>query len=351
MPALIFVLALAVAFSVLFAWAFRNLPRERWQFIAAVPRQMNADGTWQGINLTFYGFFNANAYLLAAAAVFVLLGALAVPPAAILVFTTCLLAVCVPASRLVARLVEKKRYTFSVAGAAFVGLLIGPWLAWAMDAALGPHFGFRFPTAAAVAAISVAYALGEGSGRLACISFGCCYGKPLAALPPLVRRLLRGRSFTFRGKTRKIAYAGGLDGEKVAPVQALTAVWFTFWALAGIYAFLQGHFRGAFLVTLLPTQLWRFASEFLRADYRGQGRLSAYQRMCLLAVLCAGAAAGAMPLPPPGPSPDLAAGLASLWHPGRLLFFEALWVFTFLYTGRSEVTDSRLSFGVIRGRV
>jgi hypothetical protein len=58
MPNLVFVLSLAVVFSVVFVWAFRHLPRERWQFIAAVPLKKNGDGTWHGVNLTYYGFFN-----------------------------------------------------------------------------------------------------------------------------------------------------------------------------------------------------------------------------------------------------------------------------------------------------
>ena len=30
-----------------------------------------------------------------------------------------------------------------------------------------------------LAALAIGYILGEGLGRLACLSFGCCYGKPL----------------------------------------------------------------------------------------------------------------------------------------------------------------------------
>jgi hypothetical protein len=33
------------------------------------------------------------------------------------------------------------------------------------------------------------------------------------------------------------------------------------------------------------TQVWRFLSEFLRADYRGSGRISAYQVMALFAAV------------------------------------------------------------------
>jgi hypothetical protein len=351
MSVLMFVLSLAGVFSILFIWAFRHLPGERWQFVAAVPLKKNGDGTWRGLNLTYYGLFNANAYLAAVVTVFVLLGAVRVPAPAILAFTFILLAVCVPASRLVARLVEKKRFTFSVAGAAFIGLVISPWLAWLTDLVLGARLGFHLPVAAAVAAISVAYALGEGLGRLACISFGCCYGKPMAGISPLLRRMLLGRSFTFEGKTKKIAYADRMDGQKVVPVQALTAVLFTVVGLIGLYCYLKGYFLSAFLIPLFTTQTWRFLSEFLRADYRGRGSITAYQKMCLAAMLYAGIVAAAAALPSPAAPPSLSAGLAALWRPSLILFLEGLWVFSFLYTGKSQVTDAHLKFSVRLDRI
>jgi len=350
---LAFVLTLGGIFSVLFIWAFRHLPGERWQFIAAVPLKKNGDGSWHGVNLTYYGFFNANAYLMAVLTLFVLLGAVGVPPSATLAFTFVLLAACMPASRLVARLVENKRFTFSIAGAAFIGLIISPWLAWLVDRMLGVPLGFHLPVTAAMAAVSVAYAIGEGLGRLACISFGCCYGKPLSALSPLIRRMLMGRAFTFQGKTKKIAYADRLEGEKVVPIQALTAVLYTGIGLLGVYCYLKGYFRSAFLIPLFITQGWRFLSEFLRADYRGGGGVTAYQKMCLAAMTYAGvvsAATGALTLTATG-APNLSAGIASLWHPALILFFQGLWVLSFLYTGKSQVTMAHLTFKVRRDRI
>ena len=134
-----------------------------------------------------------------------------------------------------------------------------------------------------MAALAAAYALGEGIGRLACISFGCCYGKPMDEVHPLLRRLFAGRAFVFTGATKKIAYADGLQGREIFPVQAVTATIYCAAALIGVYLFLKGYFRAAFLVPLLATQLWRFVSEFARADYRGRGRISAYQKMALAA--------------------------------------------------------------------
>jgi hypothetical protein len=41
-------------------------------------------------------------------------------------------------------------------------------------------------------------------------------------------------------------------------------------------------------------------------------------------------------------------GSALLWTPEVFLFMVALWIVVFLYTGRSSVTESRVSFYVLR---
>ncbi len=349
MKAELFIGAIALVLGLFFRWAFRALPGERWQIIAAMPGRKHADGHWDGTNLTFYGFFNANAYTLATAAVFVLLGAVAVPPAASALLAATILSLCMPASRMVARIVEKKRYTFSVGGAAFLGILAAPWVVSALNRWAAPWITPPLPVMGVMAALAIAYALGEGIGRLACISFGCCYGKPMAAVHPLLRRLFAPYAFTFTGSTKKIAYADGMEGCPVFPVQAVTAVLYCLAALVGAYLFLKGHFRSAFLVSLLVTQLWRFVSEFLRADYRGGGRISAYQKMSLAAAAYGLLLAGFFD--PAAPVPDLAAGLAVVWSPAMVLCLEALWIASFLYTGRSRVTGAELRFHVVRERI
>src|SRR5215467_997808 len=115
-------------FSVLFAWAFRNLPSEHWQIIAAVPSQRRQDGSWHGINLTYYGFFNASACVFSCATIVVLMGSVNVPVAATLSITCLLLLICFPAAKIVARLVERKSSTFTVGGSSFVGIVLLPWI-------------------------------------------------------------------------------------------------------------------------------------------------------------------------------------------------------------------------------
>jgi hypothetical protein len=49
--------------------------------------------------------------------------------------------------------------------------------------------------------------------------------------------------------------------------------------------------------------------------------------------------------------PSIAAGLKSLWQPSLIVFLQLLWITVFLYTGKSQVTGSQISFHVIRDRI
>lgn len=350
MAGIVFIAAMALVSGLYLVWGVGTLSRESRQFLAAVPVRKGEDGRWEGINFTWYGFLTANAYVGATLLFLVLMGGLGIPLAASALLVAALLAACVPASRLVARLVEKKRHTFTVGGAVFVGVLLAPWVVLLLDRTAGALLSCRIPLAPALAALAIAYALGEGFGRLACISFGCCYGRPFAEAPAWLRRLVGGRGFVFVGATRKVAYAGGLEGEKVLPVQALTAAVHTIAVLAATALFLGGRYAGAFLVALATTQCWRTLSETMRADYRGGGTFSAYQIMGIVALLYG---TGAILLVPAASSllPDVVAGLHSLWHPAALLFLQLIWGTIFLYTGRSTVTGAFLSFHVHRDRI
>ncbi|MCM2357015.1 MAG: prolipoprotein diacylglyceryl transferase [Geobacteraceae bacterium] len=346
MTNLVFWLIFIAALALYLFWGITVLPHERWQFLAAVPVRKKEGGEWDGVNLTWYGLLTANAYAVAVAVLFILLGAIGVPFAGTAVMAAILLSLCVPASRLVARVVEKKAHTFTVGGAVFVGVLMAPWVVLLINRTVG----LDISPAAALAALAIAYAFGEGLGRLACISFGCCYGRRLADAPGWLQRTFAGLSFTFAGKTRKIAYAGGLEGVQVLPVQALTAILYVCCGLAGIYLFLHSLFAAAFLLAMVVTQGWRILSETLRDDYRGGGRFSAYQVMGLVAILYGCGALLLFPATPISP-PAIADGLAILWHPAALLFLQGLWLAIFLYTGRSTVTGALLSFHVHRDRI
>jgi hypothetical protein len=343
-------LTIAVALGGYLYWGIKTLARERWQIAAAVPLRKRDNGEWSGVNLTWYGVLTANAYVVAVAVLFMLMGAVNLPLAGTAAMAAAMLSLCIPASRLVARLVEKKAHTFTVGGAVFVGIVIAPWIVLFVNRTLGVELDFNISPAAALASFGIAYAFGEGLGRLACISFGCCYGKPLADTPPWLRKVFSGRCVSFYGKTRKIAYAGGLEGEKVLPVQALTAIIYVCCGYLSIFLFLHSLFAAAFIMTMAVTQGWRVISETLRADYRGDGKVSAYQVMGIAGILYGSAAIFLAPAAHL-PQPDISAGIVSLWHPGAILLLQALWLGIFFYTGRSTVTGATLSFHIHQERI
>src|SRR5262245_17123564 len=134
----LFVAILAVVSLMLFWWGVRVLPGERWQVAATVPVARTGEG-WRGVNLTWYGILSANAYLAAVAIMLVLLGAVRVPLAGTLSVVVGLLVVCVPASSVVARIVEKKANTLTVGGAVFVGIVVAPFVVAATNHAFGFH--------------------------------------------------------------------------------------------------------------------------------------------------------------------------------------------------------------------
>jgi len=112
----------------------------------------------------------------------------------------------------------------------------------------------------------------------------------------------------------------------------------------------EPHLLWLFQRLLVVTQAWRILSEFLRADFRGEGRISVYQIMSLLSI---GYAFLILAVFPSGEAatPDLAAGMLTLWDPAVLLFFELLWIAAFIYTGRSRVTGATIRLHVVREKI
>jgi hypothetical protein len=346
----LFVILLATLFGAVFTWAFRMLPREQWQIIAAVPQTKGADGIWRGLNLTYYGFFQATSNSLAAAMMIILLGAIGIPAAGTFSLMIAIFAICWPSSRLIARLVEKKSYTFTIGGALFAGAIAAPFIIQLMNLAFSGVFGKRMPVIPTLAAGSIAYAYGEGFGRLSCISFGCCYGKKVEHLWQPLRRIFESVNFVFAGSTKKVAYEGDLEGAHLVPIQAITAIIYTITALAGTYLYLGSNFVTALMLTMILTQAWRALSETLRADFRGNARkFSAYQAMAILVIIyqifvVMYFEAATLPA-------DIRNGLDSLWDPMVLLLCQVHWTAVFLITGRSMVTGSTLTFFVHRDRI
>lgn len=345
----VFIFAIALFFTVLFYLGFRCLPAERWQVMACIPTRKNDEGLWKGFNLTYYGFFNALAYAVGLLLIFTLLGSVGVPLVGSLVIAAVILGACIPAATFVARAVERKRFVFSVGGASFVGIILAPWAIIGTEKLVGESLGFSLPLYPVLAAFAIAYAVGEGTGRLACISYGCCYGKPLGECGPLIRKLFRNHSFVFTGKNKKIAYASQLDGREVIPIQAVTSIIFILTALAGLVLFINGWFYMAFLSSLVITQAWRYLSEFLRADYRGGYSISPYQVLSLVALVYASTLFLYLPQEHSA-RVDILNGLQSLWNPTFILILELIILIAFIHTGRSGITASSLRIFVREDR-
>jgi len=259
---LAFVTILGVFLLSTLLWGFKALPSERWQMIASVPRAKRTDGAWQGLNLTYYGFFSATGSTVGVAMMMLLSASIGVPLVAAVGFIVIMLVISLPASRMVAAIVEHKRNTFTIAGAAFVATILTPPLILGLQRVLLTR-QLEIPILPVVAASAIAYSIGESIGRLGCISFGCCYGIPLREASPTVAKIFRRYSLVLHGRTKKAAYASGLAGEPLIPVQVLTSLLFALAGLAGTGLFLAEMWQAAALIPIVCTWGWRAASESL----------------------------------------------------------------------------------------
>jgi hypothetical protein len=330
--------------GVAYAWAFRNLPGERWQVLAALPREKLPDGSWSGLNLTFYGVISATSCAAATAIFLLLAGMVGIPVWSAMAYAAMLVAAGLVASRAFNRLIAGNGSGFTVGGGAFAVIVMAPAVALLFSRAgtgLLPEHAGMMPL---LAGLAVAYAFGEGSGRLACISFGCCYGKRADRAPAWLAPFVARWSFVFTGQTKKACYEGGAEGVPLVPVQGMAAVILTAAAAAGAALFMAGFCKAAFLAAFLPTQVWRVVSETIRDDERKTGNWRAYQAMAgfgalfgLVVVLVA---------TPGSVVPDAGAGLRALLNPGVLLAIQAMWVVVFLMMGTSTVTGSRVDLFV-----
>ena len=163
-----------------------------------------------------------------------------------------------------------------------------------------------------LAASAITYALSEAIGRMACLSFGCCYGKPVREASPRMARVFARFPLVFHGRTKKAAYASGLADEPLIPVQTdyVTGI---YGGGTGGVGFVSGRTmadRG--FVPVLATWGWRALSESLRADYRGDSRISAYQVMALIAMAYLAAMLTVIPSEGPRAEPGGGADAADL---------------------------------------
>ncbi len=347
---MLFVTGLGAVLLCLMGWGFKHLPGERWQMLAVIPLKKSDGDGWLGVNLTYYGFFIATSQLIALMLLLVLLNSIDVSLKGAMTATLVVLGCCLPAARLVAILVENKRHTFTIGGASFVGIILAPWAILAAEKFLGGSEAVFMPLLPLLAAMSIAYTLGEGLGRLGCISYGCCYGKPIEQSGRLLRFFFSRLHFIFHGDNKKVAYEGKLHGQKLIPIQAITCLLYTAGALCGSWLFLKGSFVTALVLTMALTQLWRIISETMRADFRGLGKISVYQKMGVVSVFYVALLCLFMK-EAPVIVPDVAGGIDVLWNPAVIFGLQILWLVFFLFFGRSTVTTSKVSFVLLKENI
>lgn len=343
-----FVALLALLFTLFYRFLFPRLTGARWQFVASVPVRLRSDGNWRAINLTWYGVFLALGGSMAVALFLLATGSVHVPVTVAALCVAVILGTCLPAARLIAKWVEGSPHGFTVGGASFVGILLAPPLLLLLDACGIDCGGDSLPALPLLAGMAIAYVLGEGVGRLACLSFGCCRGCHVDRLAPPLRPLFLPIALDWEGDTRHALW-GPQALRNVVPVQTITCVLYTVIALLGLYAFLEGYFRLALAGTLGLALGWRVVSEFLRADWRGGKRFSVYQWMAMFAI--AWVAAWATILPASAVQPVLADGLAIFLQVPMLLLLQLTFVAMFSYTGTSTMTRSDIRFSARRRRV
>lgn len=343
----VFLWVLGAVLTGYLAWGFGALPGEKGQILAAIPFKKTSGDLWEGLNITGYGLLIANAVVFASALYFLLMAGMGIPNDISLLFLTIVMVPALPSARWIARWVEGKPNTFTTAGAYFTGLLLAPAGLWGLKSIDNDLFAPGLELIPVLAVMSTCYCFGEGLGRLACISFGCCYGKPLHRLPAMLQKPFARASFVYFGKIKKIVYAEGWEGVPIFPIQAVTAMVLVSSGMAGMFFLLSGNIPAAFWTTIWVSQGWRMASEYFRCDERGGGRWSAYQWSSLCAMVYAGGLF-ALSAPPPLVAVDLLRGLNSFWNPGGILLLEILWLIVFLYMGRSRVTGSSISLFVRR---
>jgi hypothetical protein len=337
-----------VAFFTL-RWSFRHLPEERWQFFAVLPVARDGEG-WQGVNITYYGVISALAYGVSIALFIFLCGAANQPSLLVMLFVVALLSVAIPASKWIAYWVEGSRATFTVGGALFITAMCAPILFYSVNAVGGVLGIGGLHAPSVVAAATLSYCLGEAIGRLGCLSFGCCYGKQLNDAGPIERLLYGASATTYRGRLKKISYASNLESIPVIAVQSVASVVLFALFLFGLWLFWLHYFSIALIVTLVGSQLWRLYSETLRADYRGDARFTAYQKMAIVTLLVTLAVSIALSNVA-SVSLNAQRGFDALLRVEVLLSLQIIFIAIVYFMGRSTVTGAHLQMRLFRDRL
>ncbi|MCA1927018.1 MAG: prolipoprotein diacylglyceryl transferase [Calditerrivibrio sp.] len=340
----LFLIFLGLILFLLSYFGIKKFPSERFQFLLAIPYKQISDGRWLSLNLTYYGLFNAIAYTLGSLVTTILLLSINIKIIQIFLIMLFTFIICIPSSKYVAYFIEKTKSGFTVGGAVFIGVLISP-IAIIVSLYLT---GFKDQSTSYIipilTSLSIGYILGEGIGRIGCLSFGCCYGKSVDSLSDSFLKKIFGKWNTvYTGRLKKASYASNLCEQKTVPVQAMSIILYNTTGLISIILFIKGYYIFSLILVTFVSQLYRFFSEFLRADYRGEGKISAYQKMSIINVILITFytiifKSSLYPLA------KISTGLLGVFNPVAMTIFAVLFLFTLIYTGISSVTYSITNF-------
>lgn len=335
-----------IIFLIILSILIRYLPKERYQFIFTIPYKKLEDGRWMGRNITYYSFFNALGYTAGTVITTVFLLSYGLNFIQIFLMILLVFIICIPSSKLLAYFIEKSPHGFTVGGAVFVGVLVLPVAIYLSLKLTNSSIEFKNILLPVYAVISIGYLVGEGIGRLGCLSFGCCYGKAITEVKSNLLKKVFERFYTvFYGECKKISYASGGCGVKTVPVQPIAILLYITTSFISILMILNGFIVTAILTTTLVSQLYRFYSEFFRSDYRGEGKISSYQKMALLNILII--SAYCYIFHDNTNTFDIQKGLPEFLSLQFFILVGTVFIVTFLYTGLSTATYSVIEFKVV----
>jgi hypothetical protein len=136
-----------------------------------------------------------------------------------------LLGACVPAAKILARVIEGKANTLTIGGASMFGLFLAPWIVAAMNTVFhGDGGGGHIAAARRVGDCRDCVCVRGGDGasglsQLRLLLWSASESESSLACPNCLRSIMRCLS----AETRKAAYERNLEAVPLVPIQAMTA--------------------------------------------------------------------------------------------------------------------------------
>lgn len=323
-------------FLLIIIWGLKNLSRDEFQFFCAIPYKKIEENTYEGTNITFYGIISA---LSCSASVFlflVLIKFIDFPLKLAYFILITIFLTGLYASRTLAYIIEKRKDTLTIGGATFVSGIISVPLIYFFIKSFNINETYFLPV---LTALTTSYTFGEGLGRLACISFGCCYGKPAERYPKLPKIL----KIKFFSETKKAVYDSNYKNLELINIQGIVVCLFTILAILSVILIMLEKFKIALLISFTMPAIVRFFSEFFRDDNRGINyKLSTYQFFSLILVIYSLIFLYIFkPL-----ETKIYIKSTIFFSNTELIILTALFFTTLIHSGVSKVTASKISFNL-----